>query len=166
MFSRDVDNKLVGRNAPLFWTDLPEFSHLQTYAPPSQDSGNASRQDNIALKEQVNKLLAGGDGNEGVSKREEVTKVVTDAFVGFLAQLSGFGKERIDTERGGVGMYGIDSLSGVGCQYWFYRGEFFVPFSSFSPFTCFHCTLNPQRFRNCEVKSQAFLFFPAVHNRG
>lgn len=142
MFQRDADNKLVGRNhAPLFWTELPEFSHLQTYAPPSQDGGYASKKD-IILKKQVTELLAGdggGEGGESASKREDVKNVVTDAFLGFLAQLSGFAAERIDVERGGLGMYGIDSLSGVGCQYWFHRGEltFSLVLSSFLP-ACFH----------------------------
>ena len=65
-------------------------------------------------------------------REKEVGEVITDAYLDFLAQLSGFAKERIDPERGGLGMYGIDSLSGVSCQYWFHRGESLLP-PSFLP---------------------------------
>ena len=51
-------------------------------------------------------------------------------YVTFLSLLLGVPKERLDTERRGLGMYGVDSLSGGSCQYWFYRGEAF--FSSIS----------------------------------
>ena len=120
MFSRDTNSQLLGRNDPLFWTELPEFSHLQAYLPPpsssSYSSSPSSSSATLPLKIQIKHLLDKDKGDVA-----GVRDVVREAFMGFLAQLSGFEKEGLDPGRD-VGTYGVDSLSGVGCQYWFWRG--------------------------------------------
>ncbi len=47
--------------------------------------------------------------------------MVLDAFLGFLARTLGFAAETFD-EGQGLGVYGLDSLSAVGVQYWGWRG--------------------------------------------
>ena len=110
MFTRDADNNIVGRKEPLFWTELPEFAHLQTYQAAGDSSGTGLEKA-MPLKEQV---------KEGEAAKE----AVRDAFLDFVAQLLGFKKESIE-EGKTLWMYGIDSLNGVSCQYWFHRGECF-----------------------------------------
>lgn len=136
MFSRDANNKLVGRQEPLFWTELPEFSHLQSYLPPCTPSSltSSSRAKELPLKTQIKLSLDRGDG-------AGVRDIVREGFMGFLAGLSGFKREDLDLRRG-VGVYGVDSLSGVGCQYWFWRGEFFLSFLFFFGLS-FHTYLIP-----------------------
>lgn len=55
--------------------------------------------------------------------------LMTNAFLAFLSNLVGFAKDALDPAQP-LAMCGIDSLSGVSCQYWFWRGEFrfFVPY--------------------------------------
>ena len=120
MFSRDANNQLLERRDPLFWTELPEFSHLQSYTSSSSSSSSSTAKE-LPLKIQVKECLDRGDA-------AAVKGIVREGFLGFLAGLSGFGREEMGREMGrGVGAYGVDSLSAVGCQYWFWRGEFFSP---------------------------------------
>lgn len=119
MFERDANNKLIGRNEPLFWAELPEFSHLQTYRSP--DCDEKERQKATSLQEQIRKL-------HDVKDDAGMKGVVMDAFLDFLAKLTGFEKGTIDPGKS-LGMYGVDSLSGVSTQYWFHRGKSFLFFS-------------------------------------
>ena len=112
MFER-VDGKLVGSQdqTQLYWTELPEFGHLQTHR---LSNGGGTSDGQMSLRERL-VALNGED-------REKVHKALLDAFLEFFAKLLGF-----DTEMFNPGSslfsYGLDSLSAVSCQYWFYRGK-------------------------------------------
>ena len=64
--------------------------------------------------------------------------MLEDAFLGFLAGLLGFEEGNFQTEQG-LWIYGVDSLSGVSCQYWFHRGKLWSSPLSSSIFSCFQC---------------------------
>ena len=52
---------------------------------------------------------------------EQAIAIALEAFIGFLEQLLGFESEKFNpSER--LAMYGLDSLSGVSCQYWLCKG--------------------------------------------
>ena len=98
----------------------PEFSHLQTYDPPSVSDENETQfTASIPLKEQIMILVDPAD--EPTSKVLAVKKLLMEAFLTYLAPLLGFSKETLDPSHS-LAMHGLDSLSGVGCQYWFWRG--------------------------------------------
>lgn len=109
MFER-LDGKITGRPDQLYWPELPEFGHLQVH----------KRSDLV------------GKGNSKVSLRETIMKLeddgaarmkLRDEFITFLSQLLRFDKSTF-TDISELAMYGLDSLSAVSCQYWFFRGEY------------------------------------------
>lgn len=112
MFEREADGSLAGRTEPLFWLDWPEFGHLQQYRLPEETGGSNSG--NAPLKDQVAATRHKGD-------TEQMRDIVRTAFLTFLSQLLGFGVDAFDTSQP-LTIYGIDSLSGVSCQYWFHKG--------------------------------------------
>lgn len=111
MFEREVNGSLAGRTEPLFWTDWSEFGHLQQYRPPTIVSGSATSR--APLKDQVAAMRLKGD-------TEGMRDAVRNAFLAFLSQLLGFGVDSFDPSQG-LMMYGLDSLNGVSCQYWFHK---------------------------------------------
>lgn len=112
MFKREADGSLTGRTEPIFWTDWPEFGHLQQYMFPTASGG--SNANKASLKDQVATIRPKGD-------TERMRNAIQNAFLTFLSQLLGFGVEAFDPSQA-MKMYGLDSLSGVSCQYWFHRG--------------------------------------------
>ena len=112
MFEREADGTLTGRSDALLWTEWPEFGHLQEYKLPGIEGG--SKVDKAALKDQVAAIRHKGD-------TEQLREIIRHAFLTFLSQLLGFGVDAFDPSQA-LGMYGIDSLSGVSCQYWFHKG--------------------------------------------
>ncbi|KAL3426053.1 beta-ketoacyl synthase domain-containing protein [Phlyctema vagabunda] len=109
MFER-VDGKLVGSQdqTMLYWTELPEFGFLQSHRKTWDSDRNTDTQ-YMDLKEGVNK-----------ADESEARALLLDAFMGFLAQLLGYQVTTLDAKNPLVA-YGIDSLTGVSCQYWFHR---------------------------------------------
>lgn len=112
LFEREANGSLAGRTEPLFWTDWPEFGHLQQYKLPTFVGG--SNPDKAPLRDQVAAMQRKGD-------KEQMRDAVRNAFLTFLSQLLGFGVDAFDPSQA-LMMYGIDSLSGVSCQYWFHKG--------------------------------------------
>ena len=51
----------------------------------------------------------------------QLRDVIRVAFLNFLSQLLGFGVDTFDPSQA-LNMYGIDSLSGLSCQFWFHKG--------------------------------------------
>ncbi|KAL9119068.1 MAG: hypothetical protein Q9187_004377 [Circinaria calcarea] len=109
MYER-VDGKLVGSQdqTQLYWTELPEFGHLQSHRLSSVKGEKCNSQ--LSLREQIQGL------NKG-----DTHGTVTEAFLAFLSQLLGF-ESSIFNPGSSLAVYGLDSLSAVSCQYWFYRG--------------------------------------------
>lgn len=112
MFEREADGSLAGRTEPLFWTDWPEFWHLQRYKLSTVVGGSESSE--APLKDQIAVLHHQGD-------MDQIRDTIRKAFLTFLSQLLGFGVDAFDPSQA-LTMYGIDSLSGVSCQYWFHKG--------------------------------------------
>jgi len=118
MFER-VDGQLVGEmdQTHLFWTEVPEFGFLMEHRV-SNAGGNVKGKGGkeVGLRERMGGL-----------ERGEAGEVLREAFGAFLGGLLGW-----EVGRGGAGgargVYGLDSLSGVSCQYWFYRGMCFLIF--------------------------------------
>ncbi|CAF9930981.1 MAG: hypothetical protein ALECFALPRED_004772 [Alectoria fallacina] len=111
MFEREADGSLAGQTEPLFWTDWPEFGHLQQYKLPAAVDGSSASK--ALLKDQVAAMRHKGE-------TEQMRAAVRNAFLSFLSQLLGFGADAFDPSLA-LMMYGIDSLSGVSCQYWFHK---------------------------------------------
>lgn len=138
-----------GNNGPVYWRSCPEFSHLATYNPPSHLS-SAGKKD-VVLKDRIHEIFARASsaskddkatevrGTE--EKRREVQELLTTAFLAFLSRTLGFATETFEIGTA-LGMYGLDSLSAVGVQYWVWRGG--CLFSSF-------------------LLVLSFLLFPLVH---
>ena len=110
MFER-IDGKLMGSQdqAQLYWTELPEFSHLQAHRLSDAKEGHGPK---LSLREQLQNCC-----------EKEAHAVLLEAFLAFLSQLLGFSSESF-SPASSLAMYGLDSLSAVSCQYWFYRGMF------------------------------------------
>ena len=119
MFER-VDGKIVGNQdqMQLYWTELPEFSHLQSHRKSSDD---ARRQQG-----------GGGDANLGLlcdglarllDDEGQAYALLQERFLAFLSTLLGFPSASFDVAAT-LWAYGLDSLSAVSCQYWFHRGSF------------------------------------------
>lgn len=108
MFER-VDGKLVGSQdqTQLYWTELPEFSHLQSHR---LSDAKEKVHVELSLREQLRDC-----------DKENAHSVLFQAFLAFLTQLLGFSSESFNPALS-LAMYGLDSLSAVSCQYWFYRG--------------------------------------------
>ena len=111
MFEREADGSLAGHTEPLFWTELPEFEHLQRWKAGDRASDGAGRSDRTTLRDKLRHL-----------DKEGMTKAVTESFLAFLSRLLGFGADTFDPQQM-LTMYGMDSLNGVACQYWFHKGE-------------------------------------------
>ena len=112
MFEREADGSLVGRTEPLSWIDWPEFGHLQQYKLPTNvDGSNTSK---LQLRDQIAAMHRNG-------MTRPVRDAIKNSFLTFLSQLLGFGVDAFDPSQA-LMMYGIDSLSGVSCQYWFHKG--------------------------------------------
>ena len=103
-----VNDKLIGNvsTTELYWTELPEFSHLQYHI---RTRSGAKRKD-ANLLQQLRTV-----------SREEGMQDLQSAFVEFLAGLLGLKELQVDGTLSFL-TYGLDSLSGVACQYWFHRG--------------------------------------------
>lgn len=112
LFEREADGSLAGRTEPLIWADWPEFGHLQEYKLPTALGGSITSK--APLIYQVAAMRDKGD-------IEKMRDAIGDAFLAFLSQLLGFGVDAFDPSQA-LMMYGIDSLSGVSCQYWFHKG--------------------------------------------
>lgn len=113
MFEREVDGRIASRTEPLFWTDWPEFRHLQQYktSPNIGDSNDST----LSLKEQITSMQNRGE-------TEQMRDAISIAMLTFLSHLLGFTVDAFDPSQS-LTMYGIDSLSGVSCQYWFHKGR-------------------------------------------
>ena len=131
MFKREADGSLSGRTEPVMWTDWPEFGHLQQYKLPTLRS--ESDLNKATLKDQVAAMQHKGGP-------EQMKEIIRNAFLTFLSQLLGFGVDAFDTSQT-LNMHGIDSLSGVSCQYWFHRGTVSV--------SCAECSMTDMRRRAC-----------------
>lgn len=70
-------------------------------------------------------------GIEAAGGEKEMTAIVLEAFITFLATLLGF-PASTSIESSPLAQYGLDSLSAVGCQYWLHRG---MPYLSWF---CYH----------------------------
>lgn len=109
MFER-VDGKIASRPDQLYWTEVPEFGHLQVHKR-SDLAGQGKNK--VSLRQRIMKL-----NDDGAARME-----LRDEFITFISQLLRFGKSTfMDTSE--LSMYGLDSLSAVSCQYWFFRGEY------------------------------------------
>ncbi|KAK3062707.1 hypothetical protein LTS18_003517, partial [Coniosporium uncinatum] len=108
MFER-VDGKSKGQQdqTMLYWTELPEFGHLQTHTRSWSETPNTQAETSL--------LDVARSSEPG-----EARKVILDAFLKFLAGLLGF-DAAVFNPASSLSMYGLDSLSGVSCQYWFHR---------------------------------------------
>ena len=108
MFDR-VDGKLVGSQdqTQLYWTDVPEFGFLQHHSLSSV-TGKGDQQ--ISIREKLARITG-----------TEIPAAIQGAFLDFVAQLLGFDATVINPASS-LAVYGLDSLSAVSCQYWFYRG--------------------------------------------
>lgn len=113
MFER-VDGKLVGSQdqTMLYWTELPEFGFLQSYRKTWNTDQDKGEKD-LSLKDQVDAL-----GELDARLR------LLGSFLSFLAGLLGYEVGVFDPTSPLV-TYGLDSLSGVSCQYWFHRGMWY-----------------------------------------
>ncbi|KAI4251073.1 MAG: hypothetical protein L6R35_007617 [Caloplaca aegaea] len=100
----------------LFWTELPEFSHLSTYRPLSLRSSSSSSED-LPLRERVTRLATTATADDA----KELKTLVRAAVLDFLARTLGFEAESLDPGGKGLGFYGLDSLSAAGCQYWCFK---------------------------------------------
>ena len=112
MFEREPTGRLVGRTEPLMWTDWSEFGHLLQYQISTHEG--EIEMTKATLQDQVAAMRNKGDS-------EQMKDVIRHAFLTFLSQLLGFGADTFDPSQA-LNMYGIDSLSGVSCQYWFHKG--------------------------------------------
>ena len=111
MFEREADGSLAGHTEPLFWTELPEFRHLQRYKAPDSVSYGAGGSERLTLRDKLGRL-----------GKESMKIAMTESILAFLSRLLGFGADTYDPQQM-LTMYGIDSLNGVACQYWFHKGE-------------------------------------------
>ena len=105
-----VDGKLIGSQdqTQLYWTEVPEFGFLQSHRLSSV-KGELNAQSH-SLRERMQML-----------DEKQAIAIGLEAFTGFLEQLLGFESKRFNpSER--LAMYGLDSLSGVSCQYWLCKG--------------------------------------------
>lgn len=110
MYER-VDGKLLGSQdqTQLYWTEVPEFSHLQSHRLSSAKGGKGDSQ--LSLRKRLQGLNKGGAHG-----------IAMEAFLAFLSQLLGFESSTFNPGSP-LAVYGLDSLSAVSCQYWFYRGQ-------------------------------------------
>lgn len=115
-----------GNHGPVYWRSCPEFSHLATYNPPSNSSSSEKKEK--PLKEKIKELLTRAKNDKEIQK--EVRLVLMNDFLAFLSRTLGFAPETFDTSTA-LGMYGLDSLSAVGVQYWVWRGVCFFHFLFF-----------------------------------
>lgn len=111
MLEREADGSLAGHTEPLFWTELPEFGHLQIYKAGDTTADGAGRSERATLRDRLGRL-----------DKEGMKKAVTESFLAFLSRLLGFGADTFDPQQM-LTMYGMDSLNGVACQYWFHKGK-------------------------------------------
>ncbi|KAL8822824.1 MAG: hypothetical protein Q9170_008384, partial [Blastenia crenularia] len=100
-----------GKGERIFWTELPEFSHLSHYLPPLP----AGEDRETSVREKIERLL--GRAGEGGEEEEELYSLVVSAFSGFLAETLGYSADAFGTQTG----MGMDSLNAAGCQYWCHR---------------------------------------------
>lgn len=110
MLEREAEGSLSGRTEPMMRTDWPDFGHLQQYKLPAVEIRKDMTRS--PLKDQV-----AGMRNKG--NVDQMKDAIGNAFLTFLSQLFGFGVDAFDASQA-LNMYGIDSLSGVSCQYWFH----------------------------------------------
>lgn len=109
MFER-VDGKIADRPEQLYWTEIPEFGHLQVHKR-SDLAGQGKIE--ITLRNKIEKLE-----DDGAARSE-----LRDAFTIFMSQMLRLDRSTF-TERSDLATLGFDSLSAVSCQYWFFRGRY------------------------------------------
>jgi len=107
MFNR-VDGRLIVNEGQslLYWAEQTDFGHLQNHKRTWRDYKQEQDQ---ALLTQIKSL-----------SELECRKVIERSFFQFLASLLGFDILHFSVKQNLL-EYGIDSLTGVACQYWFYR---------------------------------------------
>lgn len=115
IFEREKDGSLAGRTEPLFWTELPEFGHLQSYKVTDETTQSESHDQQIPIKEQLMHFCKSRD-------TRGMRDLVLDAFLVFLSRSMGFAVDAFDPQQA-LAMYAVDSLTGVDCQYWFHQGN-------------------------------------------
>ena len=113
MLEREADGSLSGRTESVMWTDWPEFGHLQQYKLPAVESRKDMTK--APLKDHVAAMRHNGDVGQ-------MKDTISNAFLTFLSQLLRYGVDAFDTSQA-LKIYGIDSLGGVSCQYWFHKGR-------------------------------------------
>ncbi|KAL8760555.1 MAG: hypothetical protein Q9184_003266 [Pyrenodesmia sp. 2 TL-2023] len=113
MFEREADGSLVGegrvKGERLFWTELPEFSHLSRYRLPI----GHGEEKKVSLRERVDNAAARGDG-------QALRTIVKEAILSFLSRSLGFEYDAMDPTQA-MGTYGLDSLNAVSCQFWCFK---------------------------------------------
>ena len=115
MFEREKDGSFAGRTEPLFWTELPEFGHLHRYKKAVKNSKSKNNDSKLPVKERLDQLRKNGN-------IKDLQDAVMNAFLVFLSRSLGFAADISDPQQA-LATYGVDSLSGVACQYWFHQGE-------------------------------------------
>lgn len=119
MIEREIDGTLAGRTEPLFWTEIPDFGHLQRYKATDTTSVGKTGTRRILLKDRVAR-------SRRATSPRELKDVVTTAFLASLSRSLGFGVNTFDPKQP-LSTYGIDSLSGVAGQHWFHQGKCAAP---------------------------------------
>ena len=108
MFER-IDGKIAGKPDQLYWTELPEFGHLQEHKRGDLADRGKNK---VTLREKITKL-----DDQGAARME-----LRDGFIFFLSQLLRIDQSNL-MNTSELATYGLDSLSAMSCQYWFFRGE-------------------------------------------
>lgn len=106
----------------------PEFSHLQAYDPPPSHNSSIQPDKPLSLRERI-KCFLHADSISPESRNLQIKTNMTISFLDFLSNLLGWSKDIFDRTKG-LATYGIDSLSGVSCQYWFHRGMYPISLTS------------------------------------
>ncbi|KAL8851489.1 MAG: hypothetical protein Q9221_003589 [Calogaya cf. arnoldii] len=101
----------------VYWRNCPEFSHLAHYRPLSSSSPTTKEK---PLKDKVKETLARSETDGIGNDKGLLENVITESFLSFLSQTLGFEPKTFDPANS-LAIYGLDSLSAVGVQYWVYR---------------------------------------------
>lgn len=115
MFER-VDGKIMDRPDQIYWTEVPEFGHLQVHRRSNLGGRGEIK---ISLRDRLRRA------DDEVMIRNELRQTL----ITFLSQLLGFAASTF-TDTSELAMYGLDSLSAISCQYWFFRGQYIQKRSS------------------------------------
>ena len=94
-----------------FWIDLREFSALHEHFLSAVESENGEEGEGKTIRE---KILT-------CKNESKKTHFLRNELVSFLSMLLGFEKDHFEGSNR-LAEYGVDSLSGIGCQYWLFKG--------------------------------------------